>query len=78
MPQQERGADSISLMVLHDSGKLHTRMILPSIFNGTITKHRKFVSVYSGQEITVSFDAPRPLQIDGETLGNVITYTARR
>lgn len=77
-PQQKRGSDTLSLMVFHDSSKLRTLMIFPSIFKGTIEKYKKYVSVFPGREITVTFDAPRPLQIDGETVENVISYTARR
>lgn len=77
-PQQKREDDHLSLMVFHDSGKLRTLMIFPSIFKGTITKHHKNVSVYCGSEITVTFDEPRPLQIDGETILDVVSYTAIR
>ena len=77
-PQQKRGNEHLTLMVLHDSSKLRTLMIFPSIFNGTITKNRKNVSVYCGKEITVTFDGPRPLQIDGETILDVVSYTAKR
>lgn len=77
-PQQKRGDRQLSLMVFHDSSKLKTLMIFPSIFKGTITKNHKNVSVYCGREITVTFDQPRPLQIDGETVLDVTTYTAKR
>jgi len=77
-PQQKRGDSQLSLTVFHDSGKLKTLMIFPSIFKGTITKHHKNVSVYRGSEITVTFDEPRPLQIDGEAVLDVTTYTVTR
>lgn len=77
-PQQKRGGNQLSLMVFHDSSKMRTLMIFPSIFKGTITKHHKNVSVYYGREITVTFDEPRPLQIDGETILDVVSYTATR
>ena len=77
-PRQKRGDDHLSVMVLHGSGKLRTLMIFPSAFKGTITKYRKHVSVYTGREITVTFDEPRPLQIDGETILDVTSYTATR
>ena len=35
------------------------------------------VAVHTGHEITVEFDRPTPLQIDGETILNVTRYTAR-
>ena len=34
------------------------------------------MKVYSGSEITVEFDRPTPLQVDGETILNVTSYTA--
>ena len=77
-PKQKRGSDTLSLMVFHDSSKIRTLMIFPSIFKGTIEKYKKYVSIFPGREITVTFDAPRPLQIDGETVENVISYTVRR
>ena len=77
-PQQKRGSNTLSTMVFHDSGKLRTLTIFPSIFKGKITKYKKYVSVYTGREITVTFDEPRPLQIDGETILDVTSYTAKR
>lgn len=77
-PRQDRESDTLSLLVLHGSNKIRTLMIFPSIFKGTIEKYKKYVSIFPGREITVTFDAPRPLQIDGETVENVISYTARR
>lgn len=66
----------ISVMTFHDSAKLRTLMIFPSIFKGDHVKNTKHVSVFKGNEITVSFDAPRALQIDGETILGVTSYTA--
>ncbi len=68
---------NISLMVMHGAGKLKTLMIFPSLFKGKHTKHTKYVSVFSGKEITVCFDRPSPLQIDGETISDVTSYTAK-
>ena len=34
------------------------------------------VAVHTGNEITVEFDQPTPLQIDGETVLNVTRYSA--
>jgi diacylglycerol kinase family enzyme len=78
-PEQSRSASprKLSLMVFHGSSKLKTLMIFPSIFKGAHVKHTKFVEVIEGNEITVKFDAPTPLQIDGETHLNINEYTAR-
>ncbi len=76
-PDQNRCAEEkeLSLMVFHGSGKLKTLMIFPSIFKGQHVKKTKYVSVMKGKEITVEFDSPTPLQIDGETIINVTGYS---
>ena len=77
-PNQKREDKSnLSLMLFHSSGKLRTLSIFPSIFKGTHTKHKKYVTVLTGKEITVRFDRPTALQIDGETILGVEEYTAR-
>ena len=76
-PEQVRNSDELSLMVWHDSGKLSTLMAFPSLFKGEHTKHEKMITLFKGKEITVEFDSPRALQIDGETVLNVSSYTAR-
>lgn len=68
--------ETLSVMLFHDSSKLKTLMIFPSIFKGEHVKNEKYVTVLTGKEITVAFDAPRPLQIDGETVKDVSSYTA--
>ncbi|MBQ8163352.1 MAG: diacylglycerol kinase family protein [Clostridia bacterium] len=67
----------LSLGVLHGSGKLRTLMIFPSIFKGKHVKYKKYFKILEGKEITVEFDRPTALQIDGETILNVKRYTAR-
>ena len=39
-------------------------------------KYKKSIDVFSGKRITVEFDHPCALQIDGETVSDVTTYTA--
>lgn len=72
-PDQDRlnPEGTISTMVFHGSGKLKTLMIFPSIFSGTHVRHTKQVCVLTGHDITVEFDRPTPLQIDGETIPDV-------
>ena len=76
-PKQTRDSGEVSLMVFHGSGKLKTLMIFPSIFKGEHVKKEKHVTVFTGKEITVKFDEPRPLQIDGETILGVSEYTVK-
>lgn len=77
-PNQDRlGKDRLlSLLVFHGSGKIRTLAIFPSIFKGKHINHTKVVEVKTGHKITVTFDRPVALQIDGETVLNVKTYTA--
>ena len=78
-PDQRRSAEEkrVSIMVFHGCGRLKTLMILPSIFKGTHVKHKRNVTVISGKEVSVKFDAPTALQIDGETITNITEYSVR-
>ena len=49
-------------------------MIFPSIFKGEHIKHQRVVHVLTGHTITVEFDRPTALQIDGETILGVTKY----
>lgn len=75
-PSQRRNSGKLSTMIFHGSGKLKTLIIFPSLFKGEHIKHTKYVDVLEGNEITVEFDRPTPLQIDGETVLGVTSYTA--
>lgn len=75
-PQQDRSSGKLSLMLFHGAGRLRTLCVFPSIFKGEHVKHTKMVAVHTGKEITVEFDRPTPLQIDGETILGVTKYTA--
>ena len=68
--------DTLSVMIVHDIGRLHTLMIFPSLFKGEHIKHKKTIEILSGKEITVEFDRKTALQIDGETVKDVCEYTA--
>ena len=76
-PEQDRlnGDGAVSMMVYYGSGKLKSLAVFPSIFKGEHIKHSEMVAVLSGRNITVCFDEPRPLQIDGETVPGVREYS---
>ena len=78
-PAQDRldSDKKLTLVVLHGTSSLKTLMIFPSIFKGEHVKHTKEVEVLVGKNITVEFDRPTPLQIDGETVLGVTSYTAK-
>ena len=77
-PNQDRLAKpkTLSVMVYHCPNKLKALMIFPSIFKGEHVSHKDTVEVLTGKDITVEFDSPRALQIDGETVLGVTKYHA--
>lgn len=78
-PQQDRLSPekTLSVMLFHGAGRLRTLCAFPGIFKGKHVKHTNMVAVHTGHEITVEFDRPTPLQIDGEMILDVTSYTAR-
>ena len=78
-PKQNRNntQNKISVMIFHGCGKLKTLSIFPSIFKGEHVKKKKHVEILSGHTITVKFDQPRTVQIDGETIKDVTEYTVK-
>ena len=67
---------TLTNVIWSNTGKLSTLMKFPSIFKGEHVKYTKNIDVRTGHEIKVEFDKPCALQIDGETVLNVKTYTA--
>ena len=78
-PKQDRLNDDgeLSVMIFHDTNPIQTLIIFPKIFKGEHVKKEKKVTVLTGKNITVEFSAPRPLQVDGETISNVTKYSAQ-
>lgn len=76
-PEQDRlnAERSVSTCIFYGSGKLKTLMIFPKLFKGEHVKKTKNVAILSGKEVTVEFDKPCALQIDGETILGVTKYT---
>lgn len=78
-PNQDRNdpAKGVTVMLMHKAGRIGTLCVFPSIFKGEHIKHEKTVAVQQGHDITVEFDRPVTLQIDGETIFNVSKYQVR-
>ena len=78
-PTQDRlnPAHTVTSVVLHGSGKLKTLAVFPSIFQGKHIKHTEMFTLTAGREMTVRFDRPVSLQIDGELVRDVTEYTVR-
>ena len=78
-PEQDRLAEDKmnTLVVWHDSSFLPTLIAFPSIFKGEHVKKTKMIKLFKGHEITVEFERPCALQIDGETVLGVTKYTTK-
>ncbi len=78
-PEQVRNNEegTITFVTLYGTSNIRTLMIFPSIFEGKHIEHKKQVVTLSGKNITVKFDKPCTLQIDGETIPDVTEYTVR-
>lgn len=75
-PQQDRRSGKVSLMVMHGGSRLKTLTVFLGVFKGTHIKHKEMIEIFEGYDIKVEFDAPAPLQIDGEVEHDVLTYSA--
>ena len=67
---------TLSAMLFYGKGRLSTLMAFPSIFKGEHVNHHDMVAIHTGKDITVEFDSPTSLQIDGETILGVTKYRA--
>lgn len=78
-PQQSRANREgiVSLVVIHDVGKLRLLSIFPSIFRGEHIHEKDIVAVHTGRSVMVEFEQPKPLQIDGDTVSNIRSYTVQ-
>lgn len=77
-PMQDRLNESrtVTSLVMSHKNRLRILLAFPSVFKGEhIAKFPKLLDVRPGNEITVEFDKPTALQIDGETVKNVLKYT---
>jgi diacylglycerol kinase family enzyme len=77
-PEQDRldPEGKLSFAIAHDLSRARIIPIFPEIFKGTHVRHTKYIELVKCDEVTVKFDSPCALQIDGETILGVTEYTA--
>ena len=77
-PDQDRLAPDgkITFLVAHDLSRLQILKIFPEIFKGTHVRHTDVIELVKCDEVTVKFDVPCAVQIDGEAIPDVTEYTA--
>jgi len=78
-PNQDRfnRERTVTLMVGHNMGRLRVLRIFPLIFKGEHLQHEDVISIFEGHEISVEFERPCALQVDGETFTDVISYSVK-
>ncbi|MEE1075214.1 MAG: diacylglycerol kinase family protein [Acutalibacteraceae bacterium] len=68
---------TLTVVVAHSMSKLKILTLFPSIFKGKHIKYKKYVDIHKGHNISVKFDIPTAMQIDGETVTGVKEYTVK-
>ncbi|MCH5203587.1 MAG: diacylglycerol kinase family protein [Oscillospiraceae bacterium] len=78
-PNQDRlnPERKITVAIWHTAGKFKTLTRFSSIFKGEHIKYTDMFETIEGYDVEVRFDRPTPLQVDGETISNVESYTMR-
>ncbi len=77
-PSQDRMSDSVTVCVWHDLNRINGLMLFPSIFKGEHVKKEKKVTILTGKHVSVTFDKPTALQIDGESIDKVTHYEVNK
>lgn len=76
-PMQDRNnrENTVTVGIASCKSSLKILSIYPSIYKGKHVKYTNIINFFSGQKVTVTFDRPVALQIDGEVVPDVLTYT---
>ena len=65
----------VSVVALYKKSRLGTLLRFPSLNKGEHIKKKDWVTTRLGKKVEVKFDKPCALQIDGEVVENVTSYT---
>lgn len=77
-PEQDRlnKEGLITSAVVNNATNIKVLSVFPKIFKGNHVTHTEIVDIRQCHCVTVEFDRPVALQIDGETILNVLKYKA--
>ena len=65
----------VSIAIMQGIGRFNALRIFPSMFKGEHIKYKKVIHIRKAFDVKVQFDRPTALQIDGETVLNVLEYS---
>ena len=79
-PNQDRMNEDglVSVIVVHSRLRLSLLLAFLSVFKGKHVRYKSLVTQLKGSNVTVEFDRPTALQIDGETVTDVLSYTVNK
>ncbi len=77
-PDQQRDSaeGEISVLVAHDLSRFKILTLFPSIFKGKHPKYTKYVHLVKCHSVSVKYDRPCALQMDGEPTFDIAEYNA--
>ncbi len=76
-PRQDRTGQELCCVVLFGLGRFRALLKLPKVLSGS-HEHMPQCDVRFGREISVRFDRPGAINLDGEPLERVTTYSAKK
>ena len=78
-PMQDRlnSEHEVTVAVVSSKSRLRLLTAFPKIFKGNHVTYTKLVKFIRGKEVSVEFDKPTALQIDGETVLGVKSYKVK-
>ena len=76
-PHAKREHDNLHLVVVKDIPKWLLILIFPTIYLGWHIHFKKYVSVYVGNEMSIQFDNPTYMQIDGDVEYPIDHFSAK-
>ncbi len=78
-PAQDRNdpEHKVSVLVFRGKIRLQVLLVFSKIFTGEHLQNKKMCILHTGKDIKVSFDKPRAVQVDGETVLGVTEYSVK-
>ncbi|MBO4905400.1 MAG: diacylglycerol kinase family protein [Lachnospiraceae bacterium] len=68
----------VSVLVVHARFRIQLLFAFLSVFKGNHLKYKSLVTRIMGSNVRVEFDKPTALQIDGETVSDVLWYEVKK
>ena len=76
-PTQDRMCEdsAVTVVIAHNMSTLRILTLFPTIFKGKHIEYKRYLDIHKGNNISIKFERPSALQIDGETINDVDEYT---